>query len=130
MSDLKWYSIQMIDGVSCERSAFNLADLVKEVNKFMRNHTYHEDEILTINYLGDDWQATPMKETTMFEEKKYRVTVTTTHKRVYYIEAGDWETAQDMVEEPAAYGLVENARDYFKPDSESEFGEEIEVEEM
>ena len=130
MNDLKWYSIQMIDGVSCERSAFNLADLVKEVNKFMRNHTYHEDEILTINYLGDDWQATPMKETTMFEEKKYRVTVTTTHKRVYYIEAGDWETAQDMVEEPAAYGLVENARDYFKPDSESEFGEEIEVEEM
>ena len=130
MSDLKWYSIQMVDGVSCERSAFNLADLVKEVNKFMRNHTYHEDEILTINYLGDEWQATPMKETTMFEEKKYRVTVTTTHKRVYYIEAGDWETAQDMVEEPAAYGLVENARDYFKPDSESEFGEEIEVEEM
>ena len=62
MSDLKWYSIQMIDGVSCERSAFNLADLVKEVNKFMRTHTYHEDEILTINYLGDEWQATPMKE--------------------------------------------------------------------
>ena len=62
MSDLKWYSIQMIDGVSCERSAFNLVDLVKEVNKFMRNHTYHEDEILTINYLGDEWQATPMKE--------------------------------------------------------------------
>jgi hypothetical protein len=52
----------MVDGVSCERSAFNLADLVKEVNKFMRNHTYHEDEILTINYLGDEWQATPMKE--------------------------------------------------------------------
>ena len=62
MSDLKWYSIQMVDGVSCERSAFNLVDLVKEVNKFMRNHTYHEDEILTINYLGDKWQATPMKE--------------------------------------------------------------------
>ena len=62
MNDLKWYSIQMIDGVSCERSAFNLVDLVKEVNKFMRNHTYHEDEILTINYLGDEWQATPMKE--------------------------------------------------------------------
>jgi hypothetical protein len=52
----------MIDGVSCERSAFNLVDLVKEVNKFMRNHTYHEDEILTINYLGDEWKATPMKE--------------------------------------------------------------------
>ena len=62
MSDLKWYSIQMVDGVSCERSAFNLVDLVKEVNKFIRNHTYHEDEILTINYLGDEWQATPMKE--------------------------------------------------------------------
>ena len=62
MSDLKWYSIQMIDGVSCERSAFNLSDLIKEVNKFMRNHTYHEDEILTINYLGDEWQATPMKQ--------------------------------------------------------------------
>ncbi len=29
----------------------------------MRDHTYHEDEILAIDYLGDEWQATPMKET-------------------------------------------------------------------
>ena len=61
MSDLKWYSIQMADGISCEKPAFNLVELVKTVNKFMRNHTYHEDEILTIDYLGDEWQATPMK---------------------------------------------------------------------
>jgi hypothetical protein len=62
MSELKWYSIQMADGCSCERPASNLVDLVKEVNKFMRDHTYHEDEILAIDYLGDEWQATPMKE--------------------------------------------------------------------
>ena len=35
-----------------------------------------------------------------------------------------------MVEEPYAYGLVENALDYFKPDAESESGEEFEVEEV
>ena len=62
MSDLKWYAIQMADGGSCECSASNLVELVKEVNKFMRDHTYHEDEILAIDYLGDEWQATPMKE--------------------------------------------------------------------
>ena len=62
MSDLKWYSIQMADGCSCERPASNLVDLVKEVNKFMRDHTYHEDEILAIDCLGSEWQATPMKE--------------------------------------------------------------------
>ena len=65
MNDLKWYSIQMIDGVSCERPATNLVELFKEVNKLMRNMCYHEDEIIAIDYLGDDWQATPMKETTM-----------------------------------------------------------------
>ena len=62
MSDLKWYSIQMTDGGSCECSASNLVELVKEVNKFMRDMCYHEDEILAIDYLGDEWQATPMKE--------------------------------------------------------------------
>ena len=62
MSDLKWYSIQMADGCSCERPASNLVDLVKDVNKFMRDHTYHEDEILAIDCLGSEWQATPMKE--------------------------------------------------------------------
>ena len=63
MSDLKWYSIQMTDGGSCECCASNLVELVKEVNKFMRDMCYHEDEILAIDYLGDEWQATPMKET-------------------------------------------------------------------
>ena len=63
MSDLKWYSIQMADGGSCECSASNLVELVKEVNKFMRAMCYHEDEILAIDYLGEKWQATPMKET-------------------------------------------------------------------
>ena len=62
MSDLKWYSIQMTDGGSCECSASNLVELVKEVNKFMRTMCYHEDEIIAIDYLGDEWQATPMKE--------------------------------------------------------------------
>ena len=62
MSELKWYSIQMADGCSCERPASNLVDLVKETNKFMRDHTYHEDEILAIDCLGSEWQATPMKE--------------------------------------------------------------------
>ena len=62
MSELKWYSIQMADGGSCECSASNLVELVKEVNKFMRDHTYHEDEILAIDCLGSEWQATPMKE--------------------------------------------------------------------
>ena len=62
MSDLKWYSIQMADGGSCECSASNLVELVKEVNKFMRAMCYHEDEILAIDYLGEKWQATPMKE--------------------------------------------------------------------
>ena len=62
MNDLKWYSIQMIDGVSCERPATNLVELFKEVNKLMRNMCYHEDEIIAIDYLGDEWQATPMKE--------------------------------------------------------------------
>ena len=62
MSDLKWYSIQMADGGSCECSASNLVELVKEVNKFMRAMCYHEDEIIAIDYLGDEWQATPMKE--------------------------------------------------------------------
>ena len=55
MNDLKWYSIQMADGCSCERPASNLIDLVKEVNKFMR--------VIAIDYLGDKCQATPMKET-------------------------------------------------------------------
>jgi len=62
MSELKWYSIQMTDGGSCECSASNLVELVKEVNKFMRTMCYHEDEIIAIDYLGDEWQATPMKE--------------------------------------------------------------------
>jgi hypothetical protein len=63
MNDLKWYSIQMADGCSCERPASNLIDLVKEVNKFMRVMCYHEDEIIAIDYLGDECQATPIKET-------------------------------------------------------------------
>ena len=62
MSDLKWYSIQMADGCSCERAAANFVALVKEVNKFMREMCYHEDEIITIDYLGEKWEATPMKE--------------------------------------------------------------------
>ena len=66
----------------------------------------------------------------VLKEKKYRVTVTTTHKKVYYLDSYDGDTAQDMVEEPYAYGLVENVHDYFKPDVESESGEEIQVEEV
>jgi hypothetical protein len=42
--------------------AANFVELVKEVNKFMRAMCYHEDEILAIDYLGVEWQATPMKE--------------------------------------------------------------------
>jgi len=49
---------------------------------------------------------------------------------VYYLDSCDGDTAQDMVEEPYAYGLVENVHDYFKPDVESESGEEIQVEEV
>jgi hypothetical protein len=62
MDNLRWYSIQMADGCSCERPAANFVELVKEVNKFMREMCYHEDEILAIDYLGVEWQATPMKE--------------------------------------------------------------------
>jgi len=32
-------------------------------NKVMRAMCYHGDEILAIDYLGVEWQATPMKET-------------------------------------------------------------------
>ena len=91
---------------------------------------YNSPSAISEDICGGCFKEVRENKMTKFEEKKYRVTVTTTHKRVYYLDAGDWETAQDMVEEPYAYGLVENALDYFKPDAESESGEEFEVEEV
>ena len=66
----------------------------------------------------------------VLKEKKYRVTVTTTHKKVYYLDSCDGDTAQDMVEEPYAYGLVEDVDADLKPDFEEEPEEEIEVKQM
>ena len=63
----------------------------------------------------------------VLKEKKYRVTVTTTHKKVYYLDSYDRDTAQDMVEEPYAYGLVEDVDTDLKPDFEEELEEKIEV---
>ena len=91
---------------------------------------YNSPSAISEDICGGCFKEVRENKMTKFEEKKYRVTVTTTHKRIYYLDAGDWETAQDMVEEPYAYGLVENALDYFKPDAESESGEEFEVEEV
>ena len=91
---------------------------------------YNSPSAISEDIWGGCFKEVRENKMTTLKEKKYRVTVTTTHKRIYYLDACDWETAQDMVEEPAAYGLVENALDYFKPDAESESGEEFEVEEV
>ena len=60
---------------------------------------------------------------------EFKVTVTSGYKKIYYVQAEDWETAQDMVEEPYAYGLVENVGADLKPDQEEYLREEIEAEE-
>ena len=56
--------------------------------------------------------------------KKFKVTVTSGHKKIYYVEAEDWEEAEEMIFSPTG---IHSERD---PDFEEFESDKIETEEV